>query len=138
MSDEYPIIKQTRYHNTKTETLSKMRTPAGTDYDCVELPDLDNKSNVSCIPTGRYPVFWTWSPAFGRYMYQICNVKGRTGIRIHGGHDVDNTQGCQILGFGVGDADKDGKIGVLNSAKAVKQFEDEMQRKPFYLEISDE
>lgn len=135
MSDNYPVVVLNRYSEKPSETLGKLKTPGGKEYDCVELPYVDNKRNVSSIKAGKYLVVWTWSPTFGRHMYLICGVPDRSGVRIHSGHDVDNTLGCLILGFGVGDADRDGKIGVLDSKNAVKKFEDEMERKSFWLEI---
>ena len=64
----------------------------------LEDPWLDNQPNVSCIPTGIFPVNITWSQRFKRYMPEIQNVSGRSGIRIHWGNTDADTTGCVLLG----------------------------------------
>lgn len=54
-----------------------------------------------CIPDGTYKVKWTFSPRFMKYTYELQNVKGYTGIRIHSGNyawgkQVDRIEQKQI------------------------------------------
>ena len=55
----------------------------------LELPWRNNESNVSCIPKGVYTCKYTRSAHFSQmkghdvYTYEITNVPGRAGVRIH-------------------------------------------------------
>ena len=40
------------------------------------------------------------SPKFKREMVEICGVRGRTKILIHGGNSVYDTDGCVCVGSG--------------------------------------
>ena len=61
----------------------------------------------TCIPEGRYQVKITASPAFRRNMLVLfdtpydhsINRHGVrfTGIRVHGGNNIDHTSGCVIV-----------------------------------------
>lgn len=48
----------------------------------IELPWLNNRSQVSCIPEGVYPLALFDSPAHGNVL-MVMNVPGRTGILFH-------------------------------------------------------
>lgn len=52
----------------------------------------------TAIPAGRYPVIVTMSPKLGRRLPLIQNVKGFTGIRIHGGKNAGWSEGCPLVG----------------------------------------
>ena len=105
-----------------------------------ELPWEDNKSNVSCIPTGSYMGQFTHSPRFGRLMYLILSANGRSGIRIHPanlmGKDPPYRKqlaGCIALGKRLGWIEK--QKAVLISRTACREFETLMAGEPFKLEI---
>lgn len=51
------------------------------------------------IPAGHYEVRLTHSPKFGVLMPILCEVPGRSGIRIHPGNWPKDTEGCLIPGF---------------------------------------
>lgn len=77
----------------------------------LELPWLDNKKSVSCIPTGEYLISITYSSKFKRLLPLLHNVKGRSAIRIHAGNTNKDTNGCILPG-------ENKKAGmVLNSRK---------------------
>lgn len=107
----------------------------------LELPDRNNAGSRSCIPAGSYPVRWTRSPRLKKYTYEILNVPGRAGIRIHGGNFagdvskgyISHSLGCPLLGERVGRVN--GQRAVLNSRSAVAKFERYMDGKPFTLEV---
>ena len=69
----------------------------GIDIYTLELPWLDNKKGVSCIPTGTYPMEWTWSPRHKKEYWRIY-VPGRRGILIHRGNYLRDTSGCVLVG----------------------------------------
>ena len=107
----------------------------------VERPWLDNASNVSCIPPGRYDCRWTLSPRFRRMMYVLLDTAPRAGIRAHSANLMGDKakgyraqlNGCIALGERMGWLD--GQKALLVSAPAMRRFESYMGGKPFTLEI---
>ena len=107
----------------------------------LELPWLDNTPQISCIPVGKYTVKWTYSPTFKKYTYQIMNVPGRGGIRIHSGNWAglhgkykSHSKGCPLFGTKAGILA--GQMAVLGSKIAVMQFEKYFNKRTFILEVS--
>ncbi len=90
----------------------------------LELPWKENKSQVSCIPTGTYTCKITNSPKFGK-VYNVQNVKDRSNILIHAGNVAGDTSkgyksdvlGCILVGLK--DGELDNQTGVLNSRQAL-------------------
>ncbi len=65
----------------------------------LELPWLDNKSDVSCIPMGLYEVAMLPSYRFNHYMPTLLHVPKRSGVLIHVGNYPRDTQGCILIGM---------------------------------------
>jgi len=88
----------------------------------------------SAIPYGIYPLKFTWSEKFGKNVWEICNVPGFKGIRIHAGNTEKDTEGCILLGEHInGDYN-----GITHSVKAVGRFEavmDELIEHEAFIEI---
>lgn len=63
----------------------------------LELPWLDNKPMISCIPAGEHRCRRKVSPTYGE-TFEI-EVEGRTHILFHWGNWVRNTNGCVLLGL---------------------------------------
>jgi hypothetical protein len=82
---------------------------------------IENKEK--CIPTGKYDIKWTPSSRFPPTKIEICNVKGRNGIRIHSASYGQNLLGCVSLAY-----NRQG-IWVNLSRNAVKDFEDQFPKK---------
>lgn len=59
----------------------------------IELPYLDNRVNVSCIPSGIY-TFQKIVRSNGNEAIEILNVPNRTHILAHSGNYMKDTQGC--------------------------------------------
>ncbi len=107
----------------------------------IELPWLDNKPQVSCIPTGTYKVIWSLSPRLKKYTYEILQVPNRGGIRIHGGNIAGNeakgfpshSLGCPLVGSILGSIK--GQKAVLNSQGTLKKLQAYLNKQPFILEV---
>jgi hypothetical protein len=55
--------------------------------------------NHAAIPFGNYKVFLTLSPKLDRVTPELDDVPQRSGIRIHAGNSVKDTQGCILVGL---------------------------------------
>jgi len=73
----------------------------------------------SAIPYGVYTVKLTFSPKYKRNMWEVQNVPGYQGIRIHSGNTQADTEGCLLFGEFI----SPNYTGVQNSKKAVADFE---------------
>lgn len=51
------------------------------------------------IPQGSYTVSLTYSPKFKRALPLVNGVFGHSGIRIHCGNSISDTQGCILVGL---------------------------------------
>lgn len=109
----------------------------------LELPWRDNLPEISCLPEGAYPVRWTWSDHFRRFMYAIEEqISNRGGFRIHSGNFAgdrakglrSDSLGCPLLGYRLGRLD--GQRALAISRPCVADFVKFMQCKPFILEIT--
>lgn len=93
-------------------------TVGGFRCHTLELPWLDNKRRVSCIPAGTYEYSKHVSPSQGPCL-SIKNVVGRTHILIHKGNFTRNVLGCIAVGESIVDIDKDGIPDVTSSVKTL-------------------
>lgn len=79
-------------------------------YFCETLEDVDRKLEAggvkipgdTAIPRGKYRVTIDHSQRFGRDMMHVLDVPGFTGIRIHSGNTIADTEGCILLGMARG------------------------------------
>ena len=92
----------------------------------LELPWKDNKPNVSCIPVGKYKVKKTYSPHFGKDMWEVLNVQDRSGIRIHIANYVSELKGCIAPGLDAKDINLDGIIDVEDSTQAYSKLQENL------------
>ena len=91
----------------------------------LELPWLENKRKISCIPTGSYKTRKTMN----RFMsggalipvtFEVLNVPDRSGILFHIGNTTKDTEGCIILGNSFANFDE--YLGVADSRIAFARF----------------
>lgn len=87
----------------------------------LERPWVDNKQNVSCIPSGEYQYFFRKSPSNGDVL-ELKGVPGRSFIQIHKGNYVHQIAGCILVGDGVKDINGDGKPDVTNSTNTLRKL----------------
>lgn len=131
-------VEIVRSKGDDNETLGILTaTNNGAKFTCktLELAEKGNQPNISCIPPGIYTVKWTFSPRLLRFTYEVQNVPGRSGIRLHPSNFYNELKGCVALGNNVVDLNGDGILDVTSSKQTTKAFEDFMQRKTFSLKI---
>ena len=134
----------TRQFSDQYETIGQLVAEKdGKFFRCItlELPDKHNQSRISCIPAGVYKCIYTNSIHFSAEAgkpvstYQLMNVPGRSGIRIHSANYARQLLGCVALGYAKSDIDSDGIIDVTQSRSAVHDFELFMNHEQFDIEI---
>lgn len=137
-----PTVVLQRLATADDGTLGRLTAP---NFACLtlELPWRENANGLSCIPAGRYLARWTRSPRLRKYTYEITDVPGRAGIRLHAGNLagdvrmglVSHSLGCPLLGLDVGRLK--GQLMVTRSKAAVTAFEFTMAGQSFTLEVRD-
>tara|TARA_R110002051_G_scaffold119351_1_gene192834 strand:+ start:1055 stop:1489 length:435 start_codon:yes stop_codon:yes gene_type:complete len=101
-------------------------------FNCrtLELPWLDNQTNISCIPEGHYDVDPVTSQTFGR-IYAVNEVPGRSLIRIHQGNYAgsinprtghSDIRGCILVGKEFVDISGDGIADITSSKATLKEL----------------
>lgn len=88
---------------------------------CLELPNLGNQKNISCVPEGKYEVHKIASMKFGK-CFELQDVPGREGILIHKGNYNSDTKGCILPGMGFEDINNDGNLDVIESTHALTKM----------------
>lgn len=129
-----PAVILIRTKDTGKETLGELRYK---NFSCktLELPWKNNKPDISCIPKGTYTCKYTFSPKFLKYTYEVKNVAGRSGIRLHSGNYFFQIQGCILIGSAFTDLNKDGEVDVINSRDTVNKFETLLNKADFILKV---
>ena len=114
MSDKiHHIVQHRTYHPTFTE--SELFVPWSDERFCWILEDQGRPVNVkfpgeTCIPEGIYEVGYSVSQRFGKEMIQLTGIGRKdfvlskdgvsfSGVRVHGGNDVDDSHGCPLANF---------------------------------------
>lgn len=124
MSDKI-IIDTKHYHDS---TLGRLTCG---DFQCftLELPWINNKRNVSCIPAGTYPAIKYKSPRHGTVIL-LENVPDRSMIEIHSGNYTRQIEGCILVGDSIRFLDNDPVPDVTNSrntlAKLLRELPSEL------------
>ncbi len=85
------------------------------------------------ISPGTYHCFFTRSPRFGKFTYELA-VVGHSGVRIHSANLASQLEGCIALGEKLGKIEN--KKAILVSRPAISMLEFLLEREPFTLEIS--
>ena len=93
-------------------------------FECktLELPYLNNKKNISCIPPGEYFVRKHDSPMFGK-VFHVFEVPGRSEILIHkGNYSSSDTEGCILVGKEFIDINLDGTTDISSSTQTMQNM----------------
>ena len=80
----------------------------------LELPDLDNQPDISCIPTGKYDYYFRDSPKNGPVL-ELRAVPNRTYIQIHAGNFTSDIHGCILVGDSIKFLNNDEIPDIANS-----------------------
>lgn len=90
----------------------------------LELPNLGNQPQISCIPEGTYPYTIYPSPHLQRNVLLLHNVPGREDCEIHNGNTVLNIRGCVVVGDKYGTLVVNGKnySAVLDSVTTLDKL----------------
>jgi hypothetical protein len=93
------------------------------DFHTLELPNLDNKRRISCIPEGTY-IVQKMKPTNKRpYEYfHVMDVPGRDSILWHPGNYTRQILGCILPGESFTDLDKDGIVDITNTSATLKML----------------
>ena len=103
------------------------------EYFCDTLENTDY-----AIPTGFYRLRVTMSPRFRIYLPLLDGVIGRSGIRIHAGNTIQDTEGCIL----VGEADLP-NLRLLSSLKTLHRlcdillYQQNYTKDETYIEVSE-
>ena len=94
------------------------------DFKCftLELPDLNNQKDISCIPAGVYFAKKRFSPSKQKTVIEYINVPNRTYIQIHQGNFTRQLLGCQAVGDGIKWFDGDDILDVTNSGTTFEKL----------------
>lgn len=81
-----------------TTGLLEVRRPNQEPFRAVSLerPWKDNERNISCIPPGLYKVIKTTHKSLPAF--RVLDVPGRSGILIHIGNFIHQSEGCILPG----------------------------------------
>lgn len=114
-----------RYSHGEHQTIGKLFGVSEVGHiifecDTLELPWKENKTNISCIPTGIYQVKKRYSKKYKNHLH-ITEVGGRSHILIHSGNYNTDTLGCVLVGK-LGYVNKDDIVDVGSSKKTLKSL----------------
>ena len=88
-------ITLTRQKTSGQAVTGTMTFPLLNRTEPITVPSLENAAYL--IPEGNYKVERTWSPKFKKFLPELIDVPGRSGVRIHRGTLPDHSKGCILL-----------------------------------------
>lgn len=114
------ILALDRFQCGQNGTLGKLSING--EFFCYTLEDIDRQMEDggekvpgdTCIPRGMYEIIVNYSQRFRRDMPLLLNVPDFSGIRIHNGSFVADTEGCLLVGSKYA-TQADGSLILLNS-----------------------
>ncbi len=106
-----------------TETLGSWMVDDVCVVKTMELPDLGNAHNISCIPEDTYLVkkeAYTEKHPYPHF--RVYNVPNRDGILVHKITFVKDLRGCIGVGSAFKDLNKDGVPDMIESSLALNKL----------------
>lgn len=123
------LIRTWKDHNQATGCIQVLDANGQPLFMCVaiERGDRDNQPMVGHVPRGMYPLVLEESPKFGKLLWELKEVPGRTECKIHVANFWRQLNGCIALGKRLKDLDKDGYYDVTDSANTLEEFHKAME-----------
>lgn len=90
--------------------------------ECLERGWKNNMRNVSCIPTGIYPLKLEYSGKFKKELWEVKDVPGRSECKFHTANFWRQLNGCLSLGKERLFIDNDNVLDVSYSADTMEEF----------------
>ena len=91
------LVKLLRISQSSLSTLGVLIVNDKPFFTTLELPWLDNKQSISCIPLGEYTCTHWYSKRFGS-VFKVLDVPKRSDILFHAGNSHKDTRGCILVG----------------------------------------
>ena len=88
---------------------------------------MDNKRNISCIPSGTYKVVLEYSNRFDRLLWEIKDVDNRSECKFHSANYFYQLNGCVSLGLKYKDINNDGYRDITNSVETMRGFSEALK-----------
>jgi hypothetical protein len=102
--------------------------------DTIELPNLGNQKQISCIPKGVYDVVYRESKKYPRHYHILVHQANFVGSPNPKTRKPD-LLGCIGVGNGYGDINGDGIVELLRSTPTLKRLLEVMGKELFKLTI---
>ena len=115
------MINLKRLSDDGVQTLGILTLPNGRVLNTLELAWKDNEKKISCIPKGNYTVVKRTSEKYGAH-FHILDVPNRSYVLFHHGNFHTDILGCVLVGLGLKDINKDGRLDVTNSKRAMTEM----------------
>jgi hypothetical protein len=85
-----------------------------------------NQNNISCVPTGTYPLKLEYSPRFKKDLWELKEVPGRAECKFHPANYARQLEGCIAIGTKFKDIDGDKIPDVTASGPTMDRFHKSM------------
>ena len=121
------VIINRRYESNQTPGTMVVMDNGEMLFTCstLELKNMGNVRNLSCIPEGTYHCEKIIRPD-GRNGIWVMNVPSRTAILIHSGNFASgktvDIEGWILVGTGFKDINNDGHLDIVNSDKTFSKL----------------
>lgn len=133
-----------RHEHSKVQTLGYLYVLNSKEdiiFSCntLELPYLENKRNISCVPIGEYKCVLEYSDRFKKDLWELKNVPNRSECKFHSANYFKQLNGCIALGSDFKDINSDGWKDIINSKDTMNEFHEVLKDiKEIILTIKDE
>lgn len=85
---------------------------------------VNNQNQISCIPTGTYPLKLEYSDRFRKKLWEIYDVPNRSECKFHSANYWFELNGCIALGKQRKHIDGDAVMDITSSRDTMKLFHD--------------
>jgi len=98
-------------------------------FECktLEIEWQNNQRNISCVPSGYYNLEFEDSARFGRKLWELKGVPGRSEAKIHVANYYTQIEGCIAVGDMHTHINDDSHPDVRNSKNTLRRFHEAME-----------